>query len=113
MLFGPFHAPFHKSTNRGRRGIKNRDTKFLDDLPETVRLGPVWSAFVHERGRAVCERPVDNVAMPSNPAHVRSAPVDVRITQVENVFRGEFRSEQITRGRVQNTFRFSSGTARV
>ena len=53
------------------------------------RSGVVGRALVHDRGGAVGERPVDDVAVPGHPADVGRAPVDVGVRlEVEDVCGG-------------------------
>ena len=55
----------------------------LADLPEAAGVGPGRHALEHQRGGAVGEGSVDDVAVAGDPAHVRGAPVDVALVVVE------------------------------
>ena len=81
-------APAHEGADRRRRGVEDRHAVLLDDRPEAVLVGVVGRALVHHAGRAVGQRPVDDVAVAGDPADVGRAPVDVVVLQVEDVLRG-------------------------
>ena len=85
-LLGVLGAPLHAGADRGRRGVEDRHPVALDELPPDVLVGVVGRALVHHRGRAVEQRPVDDVGVAGDPADVGRAPVDVLLgLQVEDV----------------------------
>ena len=73
---------------RGRRGVEDVDLVLVDDLPEARRRGIVRHALEHQRGGAVGERPVDDVAVAGDPADIGRAPVDVAVMVVEDILVG-------------------------
>ena len=109
----PLLAPLDERANCRRRGVENVDPVPLDDVPEAIRLRPVRRAFIHQRGRPVRERSVDNITVARDPTNVRRAPVDVFIFQIEDPFGGQVGLQQVAAGRVQNAFRFSGRAGRV
>src|SRR5204863_2141342 len=109
----PLGAPFHKRANGRWSGVKNRDAILLYDAPEAVRFREIRRAFVHEAGDTVGERPVNNVAVASNPADIGSAPKNIFIAEVEDIFRGYLCPEQIAASGVEDAFGFASGAAGV
>ena len=113
MFLHPLITPADESADRGRRGVENVDPVLLDDSPEAVRFRPIWRPFIHERGRAVGERTINNIAMPRHPADVSRAPKNVFVANIEHVFRGRIDSDEITAGCVQNALRLPGRTAGV
>ena len=113
VLRHPLIAPANESADRRRRSIKNVDPIFLDDSPEPIRLGPVRRAFVHDDGRAIRERAINDVAVSGDPADIGRAPINIFIADIEDVFGGRINAHQITAGGVQNSFRFSGRSAGV
>ena len=51
--------------------------------------------------------------MAGDPADIRRAPIDVALTQIENVFRGRVDSDQIPAACVQDAFRFPGRTTGI
>ena len=56
----------------------------VDDAPVAARVGVGRRRLEQHRGRAVGERPVDDVAVPGDPAHVGGAEEDVARVVVEH-----------------------------
>jgi hypothetical protein len=106
-------APPHERPQCGRRGVEDRDAVALDDLPEPSRVRNVRRAFVHDDRRAVQQRAVDDVRMARHPAHVRGAPVDVVVLQIEHHLRGQIRADHVAAGRVHDALRLPGGPGRV
>ena len=78
-------AGLHQRADRGRRGVEDVDLVLVDHLPEARHGRIVRHAFEHQRGGAVRERSVDDVAVAGDPADVGGAPVDVAVVIVEDV----------------------------
>ena len=108
MFVRPFHAPFHKGADGRRGGVKDGHAMFGDEPPEAIRLGVVGRALVHQAGRAVGQRAVNDIAVPGDPADISRTPVNILRLQVEDIFGGHFCAEQVAAGAVQNAFGFSS-----
>ncbi|CCJ76924.1 hypothetical protein BN135_1988 [Cronobacter muytjensii 530] len=102
-----FIAFGHQRANGCRRGIENIDLMLIHHLRHAVGGWPVWHAFKHQRGRAAGERPVEQIAVSRNPAHIRSTPVNIALMVIEGVQKGCGRINQITAGGVQHPFRFA------
>ena len=85
MLLGVLRAPFHVRPDGGGRRVEDRHAVPFNDLPPSARIGPVRCPFVHDAGGVVGERTVDDVRVPSHPADVGGAPVDVLLLDVEDV----------------------------
>ena len=73
--------------------------------------GIVRHALEHQRGRAVGERPVDDVAVAGHPADIGRAPVDVAVVIVEDVLMRHRGVDEIAAGGVQHALRLA-GRAR-
>ena len=97
----------HKGTNGRGSGVENADSVFLDQLPERPWLRGSRSSLVHHCGGAVRQRPVDDVAVSGDPAHIGRAPKHVVVTDVEDPLKGQMGPEVVSRGGVDHTFRFS------
>ena len=111
---GLLHRRFalaHQRADRGRRGVEDVDLVLVDDLPEARDVGIVRHALEHQRGRAVGERAVDDVAVPGDPADIGRAPVDVAVVVVEDVLVRHRRVDEVAAGRVQHALRLA-GRAR-
>ena len=85
MFCHPLIAPANKCADRRRRGVKDVNVIVFDDFPETIRLGPVRCALVHNSRRAIRERTINNVTMTGDPADIGGAPKDIFIANVEDV----------------------------
>ena len=107
VLLGHSLAPLDESANRRGRGVEDGDLVAFDDLPEAIGLGKVRRAFVHQRRRAVLQRPVNDVAVARDPSDVGSAPVHIVFLQIEDPFRGDVGSDRIAAGRVHNALRLA------
>ncbi len=104
--FGMVGPPLHAGADRGRRGVEDRHAVALDDLPPDVLVGIVRRPLVHDAGRAVGERPVDDVGVAGDPADVGGAPVDVPLgLEVEDVAVGPGDAGQVAAGGVQDPLR--------
>ena len=107
-------APLDAGADRGRRRVEERDAVAVAELPPDVLVGIVRRALVHHRGRAVEQRPVDDVGVPGDPADVGRAPVHVLLgLEVEDVLVGPGDAGQVAAGRVENPLRLRRRTRRV
>src|SRR5260370_35263257 len=111
MFLYPLVAPANERADGGRRGVENVDAVLLDDPPKAVRLRPIRRAFVHERGRTVRERTVNDIAVSGDPADVRSAPEKVFIADIENVFHRRINPPEKAALGLQNSLRLSGRPA--
>ncbi len=102
-LRGDVLAPLHEGADRGRRGVEDRHAVLLRDLPPATLVRGVRRALVHDRRRAVRERPVDDVGVAGDPADVGGAPVDVGVgLDVEDVAVRVRALRQVAAGGVQD-----------
>ena len=88
--FSTYSGPLPISAaDRGWCGIELIDLVLFADRPEpaSVRIGR--DALEHERGRAIGQWPIDNVAVTGDPAHIRRAPEDVPIVVIERHLMGQ------------------------
>ena len=92
----------HQRADRGRRGVEDVDLVLVDDVPEPRIIRIIRHALEHQRGRAVGERPVENVAVAGDPADVGGAPVDVAVVIVEDVLMRHRREHEIAARGVQH-----------
>ena len=95
-------APLHERADRRRRAVQDRHAVAGDDLPPAVLVRRAGRALVEHAGRAVGERPVDDVAVAGDPAGVGGAPVDVVVLQVEDPAVGGRHPGQVAAGRVED-----------
>ncbi|CCK04012.1 hypothetical protein BN129_2760 [Cronobacter sakazakii 701] len=102
-----FIAFRHQRANGCRRGIENIHFVLIHHLRHTVGGRPVWYAFKHQRGRAAGERPVEQIAVTSHPAHIGGAPVDIARMVVKGVEECGSRVNQIAARGMQHAFRFT------
>ena len=104
-------AGLHQRADRGRRGVEDIDLVLVDDLPESRHRRIIRHAFEHQRGGAVGERSIDDVAVAGDPADVGGAPINVAVVIVEDVLMRHRRVDQIAGGGVQHALRLA-GRAR-
>ena len=82
-------APLHEGADQGRRGVIDCHTVLFDDLEVPVLVRRGRGALVDHLGRAVGQRPVDDVGVAGDPADIGRAPVDVAVRlDVEDVVSG-------------------------
>src|SRR5690348_14801594 len=98
MLRDPFVSPANERADGSWRRVEDVDPILFNDFPKTIRLRPVRCAFVHDNSRAIRQRAIDDVAVPSYPADVGGAPIDIFITNIEHVLCGRINADQITTG---------------
>ena len=110
-LFHRLVARLHQRADRGRRGVEDIDLVLVDDLPEPRHRRIIRHAFEHQRGGAVGERAIDDVAVAGDPADVGGAPINVAVVIVEDVLMRHRRVDQIAGGGVQHALRLA-GRAR-
>ncbi len=89
VLFHVLVAPLDEGADGRGRGVEERHLVVVDDLPEARKIRPVGRALVHQHRGAVLQRPIDHIGMAGDPADVGRAPVDVLVSQVEDIFSGE------------------------
>ena len=75
--------------------------------------GVVGHALEHQRGGAVGERPVDDVAVAGDPADIGGAPVDVAVMVVEDILVRHRGIDEIAAGGVQHALRLAGRARRV
>ena len=106
VALGVLGPPLHARADRGRRGVEDRHAVALAQLPPDVLVRVVRRALEHHAGRAVGQRPVDDVGVAGHPADVGRAPVDVGVgLEVEDqpVCVGD--AGQVAAARVQDALR--------
>ena len=106
-------AGLHQRADRGRRGVEDVDLVLVDDVPEPRIVGIVRHALEHQRGGAVGQRPVEDVAVAGDPADVGGAPVDVAVVIVEHVLMRHRREHEIAAGGVQHALGLAGRARRV
>ena len=106
-------AALHQRADRGRRGVEDVDLVLVDDVPEPRIVGVVRHALEHQRGRAVGERAVEDVAVAGDPADVGGAPVDVAVVIVEHVLMRHRGEHQIAAGGVQHALGLAGRARRI
>ena len=114
VALGVLRAPLDARADRGRRGVEDRHAVARAQLPPDVLVRVVRRALVHDRRRAVGERPVDDVGVPGDPADVGRAPVDVLVgLEVEDRLVGVRDLREVAAGRVQDALRLGGRARRV
>jgi hypothetical protein len=78
-------AGTHQRADGRWRGVEDVDLVLVAPRPRNgpARIGR--HAFEHQRGRAIGERPIDDVAVAGDPAHIGRAPVDVAVVIIEDI----------------------------
>ncbi len=103
----------HHRADGGRRGVENVHLVLVDDLGDTRDVRVVGHPFVHQRGRAVGQRAVDDVAVPGDPADVGGTPEDLARPVVEYPLVGQRHIQQVARAGMQDTFWLAGGARRI
>ncbi len=103
----------HQRPDGGRGGIQNTDLVLVHHLAHAVGGRVVGHPFEHDGGGAVGKRPVDQIGVAGDPAHVGGTPVDVLFVVVEDVLEGEGGIDQIAAGGVQHPLGFAGGAGGV
>ena len=106
-------AALHQRADRGRRGVEDVDLVLVDDVPEPRIVRIVRHALEHQRGRAVRQRPIEDVAVAGDPADVGGAPVDVAVVIVEHVLMRHRREHQIAGGGMQHALGLAGRARRI
>ncbi len=83
----------------------------VDHLPTAGGIRVGGHPFKHQRGCTVRQGAVYDVAVASDPAHIRRTPVNVTFLVVKYIFMGHGRLQQIATGGVQHPLGFA-GRAR-
>ena len=106
-------AALHEGPNCCRCCVKEGHLVLLNHLPKGAGLARAGSPLVHHRGGAIGEGAIHDVAVARNPAHIRGAPMDVVLADVENPLEGEVGPEVVARCGVNHTLGFSGGSGGV
>ena len=106
-------AALHEGPDRRGGGVEDRAAMLLNHLPEGTWLARPGSTLVHHRGGAIRERPVHDVAMAGDPAHIGGAPVDVVVTDVEDPLEGEVGPEVVAGSGVHHPLGLAGGAGGV
>ena len=77
-----------KGSYRRGCGVECGDAIFLDNIPETTEIRVVRSSLIHDLRYPVGERAENYIGMSGDPSNVCSAPVDVVILHIEDIFTG-------------------------
>ncbi len=83
----PLVAPLDKGTNRGRRGVEDRDFVLFDEFPEAAFVGRIGSAFVHQARCTSTQWTIDQIAMSRDPAGIGRAPIDIFVAMIKDPFK--------------------------
>lgn len=86
VLFNQYRPLTRQRPDRGRCGIVLVDLVFGAHLPEPARIGIVRHAFKHRRLGPVRLRPIDDIAVPRDPAYVSGTPEDVAVMVIELIW---------------------------
>ena len=106
-------AHLQKGPDRRRSRVKNIYAIFLHHVPETARVRRPRCPLIHDAGRPVRQRPVDNIAVPRNPAHIRRTPVDIRLLSVKGPLKGHVGVEVVAPGGMYHPLWFTRGAAGI
>ncbi|MNZ61758.1 hypothetical protein D3C78_798590 [compost metagenome] len=85
----------------------------VDHLPEARGRRVARHALEDQRGRAVGQRTVDDVAVAGDPADVGGAPEDFAVAVVQHVLEGHRCLQQVATGGVQHAFGFAGAAGGV
>ena len=101
-------TPLHVSANCGRSRVKNCCFVFFDNLPDSVICREVRNSLVHNLGRAICQWPINDVAVASNPTNICGAPKNICLWLViKRILERRRHMRQITGCCMHDAFRFA------
>jgi hypothetical protein len=100
-------APLHKRADGGRRSIEDRRAVLLHNRPESVAVGVVGRAFVHDAGRPVRQRSVHQITVPRHPADIGGTPEHILVLEVEHPLGGQRHARHVAACGVHNAFGFA------
>jgi hypothetical protein len=92
----------HQRADGGRGGVELVHLVLFAHGPEAARIRVGRHALEHQRRGAVRQRPVDDVAVARDPAHVRGAPEDIALVVVEDIFVGHRGVDEVAAGGVHH-----------
>ena len=113
VFLRPLVSPAQKCADRGRCGVEDVYFMPIDDAPEAVRLGKIWCAFVHQAGRAIHQRAINDVAVSGNPANVGSAPISIFLVEIEHPLRRDVSADGISAAGVHYALGFARRARRI
>ena len=76
-------------------------------LPEPGGGGVIRHALEHQRGCAIRQRAINNVAVAGHPADIGRAPVDIAVVVVKDILVGQRGVDHVATRRVQHTLGFA------
>lgn len=102
-----------EQTQSGGSNVELGDLVLVDDVPVAGEVG-VGGGTLKDNGSATQEQgSVDNVGVTGNPADVTTTEEAVVVVDVKDVLAAHGSTDQITRGGVHHTLRFSGGPGSV
>ena len=113
VLLGPLIAPFHVHADGRGRSVVDRDLVLFDDLPHAAKIRVVRGTLINDGSDPVHERPIVEVRVAGDPAHVRGTPVDIVLVEVEVPFAGGIDLDRISAGGVHHALGFPRGARGV
>ena len=112
-FWGQVGSLVHEHPDGSRCGVDHRDSVVLDDLKPPAEVGIVGRALVHDACRTQAERPVGDVAVAGDPSDIGSAPVDIRILDIEDPGGGKRRADAHAAVSMHYAARLSAGSGGV
>nr|GEY12335.1 hypothetical protein [Tanacetum cinerariifolium] len=103
----------HHCADGGWRGVENIDLVLVDYFRHAGDVRVVRNALEQQRGRAIGQRPVDDVAVAGDPADVSGAPVNFTRAVVEHALMGQGGIQQIACSGVQHALGLAGGAGGV
>src|SRR5712671_4761290 len=85
----------------------------LGDAPGAASVGELWHAFVQHACGGECERPIDDVRVPGDPADIRHAPVDIVWMNVLVILGGPGHISKVAASAMLASLRLTCCAARV
>ena len=85
----------------------------VDDLRHAGDVRVVRHPFKQHRGGTVGQRPVDNVGMTGDPAHVGRAPIHLARAVIEHALMGQGRIQQVATGGVLYALGLAGGAGGI
>ncbi len=113
VLLRPLFAPLDESADGRGSGVEDGDLVAVDDGPEAVGLREVGRAFVHQRGAAVLQRTVHDVAVAGDPPNIGGAPVNIVVAQIEDPLGRDVGRHRVAASGVHHALRLAGGSRGV
>ena len=109
MLFHPLRPHAHQRPDGGGGSVELRDLMLCANLPEPAGVGEGRHALEHHRRGPIRQRPVDDIAVPRDPADIGRTPEHIAVVVIKGHQMRHRRIDQIPARGVDHALRLAGG----